>query len=612
MIFSCPNCNARYRIPEERFKRELMRVKCRNCGLISTVARPKSAEAEARAKSPASPAPVRRPVTAPSAQSVVAKDHTAAPADRKKPRLFEYWYFLKGRERKGPYHFADLDKYCVAGVIHEGTYVWHPTFDGWKKIRDVKILRPLLERRTETPPPPPPVDAPGVVGGKEELMAPLKAAETETEAPRSRQPIHRTENLVNILEQIEQQQKDAGAAPAAAKGAAARAETEDAPFSRLAGTEEAQEKRKIVDLLEKLDKVDRAEPTAEGFKAEDEAFFDDDSHSAARAEDRGEDLNDILKQLAQDAEEEEQRLQREIKQARAEKQEIFADIPDIEIPTKPAAVPTKAERRKMVQEFSMMIRHERKTRKMKLLFAVIGLCLIGGVVWGLKSFSDYDPAHRIRKQANLDKRTGLHRPTYGTRAEKAGSASSKIGDDALDALRRKQLKKEQDAARAAAALAAGNDRRNSAIDDKMELEKPTIARSYDFKIDEKKPEKNGALVAGNTLKAKNGKEELVIGYKSKALEMERKKTFTEESITNTIRKKMKRFNICKRYTVGMDTIEVMLDFTIGTSGTVSRISLRSDRPIPAELAKCLRAEILKWTFPPPDKPRSYTRNLMLD
>jgi len=620
MIFVCPNCSSKYRIPEERFSRDQMRVKCRNCGLISTVSRP-AASAAPSAGHAGSTAQ-----TAPSAQA------TGADA-KKKPRLFEHWYFLKGRERKGPYAFADLDKFAAAGTLTESTYVWHPTFDGWKKIRDVKILRPLLERATQAAPPPLPVpEAPpappplpaakapapraptAAPAGDQQLVSDLLRA-GQAAAPAVRKPIHRTENLVNLLDQIEAQQA-AERAEAQRQAAARLAQKAEEAVPTAAPTtvrepgKESHEKRKIVELLERLDRAEKRDEVTE--EAEQEFFGDEATILDVRPA-RGEDLNDVLRQLAEEGGPSAPRA--------PGGQAIFDQgaLPELSIPSKAAPVPAAMDRRKLVQEFSFMLRHERKNKRR--VWIVVGAAVVGlaGAGYGLTRLAGYLAGPKFERRATEERKGSgtvyvLDDPTKAKSKEKQLAAER---DAKLAELRAKQIADEEERQRAdeaARRVAMNSAARIDRAVGMVERDTPTVATQFEFKVEEKKPEGPQVAAAGTTIKptGNGGKAEVVVGMQSSALKNAAASTFSEEEMTNIIRKKMKQFNTCKRYTVGMDQVQVLLDFTVGTSGTVSRISLKSDQPLPAELATCIRGEIQKWTFPPPDKPESFTRNLVLD
>lgn len=623
MIFVCPNCSSKYRIPEERFTRDQMRVKCRSCGLISTVTRPAQAPGsqDAKASSGAAPQPAA----------------SNADAARKKPRLFEHWYFLKGRERKGPYAFADLDKFAAAGTLTEATYVWHPTFDGWKKIRDVKILRPLLER-TAPPAPPPlpgvtyspprsaegqpvapraeapvPAPAPAKPADDQQLVAGLLQASPQSAAP-VRKPIHRTENLVNLLDQIEQQQaaERAEKQREAAARMAQKAEATPAAAAPTPAPGKEHEKRKIVELLERLD---RAEKQGDGADVAEQSFFGDEVTILDMQAARGEDLNDVLRQLAEEG----GPRAAQAPGGAVAAQPIFDQvaIPEVAVPSRAPAPPSAMDRKKLVQEFSFMLRHERKNKRRAGLFIAVAVLSVAGAAYGLTQLASYLAVRPMERQA-LEARKGpgstyaLDDPTKKRTREQqiADELAARVAE-----LRQKQTAEEEErrmaeeaARRVAMNSAQRIDRATGMVEDT-----PSVAKQFEFKVEEKAAPVS-PVPAGTTIKAaqNGGKEEVVIGLQSSALKNAADKTFSEEEMTNIIRKKMKQFNICKRYSVGMDQVQVLLDFTVGTSGTVSRISLKSDQPLPAELATCIRGELQKWTFPPPDKPASFTRNLILD
>jgi predicted Zn finger-like uncharacterized protein len=585
MIFTCPNCSTKYRIPDERFTSDQMRVKCRSCGLISTLNRP---QAEVLA-SPAARA--------------------ASPVDEKggrkrAPRLVEHWYYLKGKERKGPCTFADLDRLYAAGGFDLETWVWHPTLDGWKKARDVKILRPLLEKaeKAASPAEPPPLPV-GVAGAGPGPAAPPRdvlrglreVAAPAPEAQGVRQPIHRTENLINILEQMDKAEAEARAAAAPKAPAPEQA-------ALFPGAErDEKDTRKIVELLEKLDHPDRL---GEVLEDHERPFFEAPRRQAleTRTAAAGEDLSVILKELAAEAAEEEKAVK-----AAADKEHrdafSMSDIPDVVIPTEPhAPMPTRTERKQLVQEFSMMIRHERDTRRLKIISALVVLAVVGGAAFGLKYMAERPrAAQRVVESGSV----ATERPRYDAPATGRGAGLSHDQVNAAIEELRKKAAEEEEKRRAAQGALGG-----TGYTAPVKVTEPQEANAFEFKLGDSKPQ--GVQVAQGSLvtpAGQGGKEELAIGFKSSTEQKLAQSTFDEAEMTRTIQNKMKRFNACKQ---DMEPMRVQLEFTVGEAGTVTNLGLQSDRPMPAATAKCIREEIAKWVFPKPDKARSFTRILTLE
>ncbi len=57
------------------------------------------------------------------------------------------WYYLEGREQRGPMPLADIRARVLDATLQPDTYVWADGMPGWLHVRQVPALTPPPELR---------------------------------------------------------------------------------------------------------------------------------------------------------------------------------------------------------------------------------------------------------------------------------------------------------------------------------------------------------------------------------------------------------------------------------------------------------------------------------
>jgi predicted Zn finger-like uncharacterized protein len=180
--FTCDKCSAKYTIADEKVRGKIVAVKCSKCGNKITVngktlvvpeeipeertrvasltdldaLRAQEAQA-ASAPAPAKAAPPPPPPPPP------PKAAPAAPADDG-PAFSEGWHAIIDRQQIGPLTPAELGKHLASGKLSVRTYVWRDGQGDWKRASDVPEFAAALAPKPAAPPPAPaPAPAPAPV-----------------------------------------------------------------------------------------------------------------------------------------------------------------------------------------------------------------------------------------------------------------------------------------------------------------------------------------------------------------------------------------------------------------------------------------------------------------
>src|SRR6187551_778299 len=136
MKFNCPNCSAKYQIPDDKLTGRVAKMKCRKCGtLIPIVATPSRHSI----------------LAAPSVRGTSLKPEREAPAPPSIPSQLEgdEWHAGINGSPVGPMTRTEVGERIKKGEITAETFVWRDGMDGWKVVPEVAELSALLG---ETPP----------------------------------------------------------------------------------------------------------------------------------------------------------------------------------------------------------------------------------------------------------------------------------------------------------------------------------------------------------------------------------------------------------------------------------------------------------------------------
>jgi predicted Zn finger-like uncharacterized protein len=212
MKFVCNKCKTKYSIADEKVRRKVLKIRCKNCSNIIIVREPTgSAVAPAPPRSPGSGVrPLARAFDGafgrqrspssglsplPSAARAVADlAHVDEYSEPEQTRLSDApdfldeavpaedeWYLAVDNNQYGPMGFNELCSRVKRGEAAGESYVWRDGFDDWLEPNDVPELRPFLPKH----PPPPPRGKSGLYNLPAAVQAPSMLSPEPGPTPRS-------------------------------------------------------------------------------------------------------------------------------------------------------------------------------------------------------------------------------------------------------------------------------------------------------------------------------------------------------------------------------------------------------------------------------------------
>jgi len=175
--FSCPSCQKAYRIPDERLTGGVARLRCPNCKVQVRLrvvhdanGNPELAASleESGAHAPVDPLKQSQPLQDATDASKVAHPPQPEGGAPRPARItgtdLPHWYVVKGSDRVGPMTLAAVAQLADKGEVAPTTYVWNPSMANWLHASDVPEIARLLRPRPVQPappaPPPPPAAGP--------------------------------------------------------------------------------------------------------------------------------------------------------------------------------------------------------------------------------------------------------------------------------------------------------------------------------------------------------------------------------------------------------------------------------------------------------------------
>src|SRR5215472_3804535 len=170
MKFLCDRCKTKYSIADEKVRRKILKIRCKNCSNIITVRDPDS-----RPEQPAvggggvlgaagAAGAARKPVATGSSlgdafEHVLSgqmDDSAAISSDLPEFRpeaIDDEWYVGIDGQQQGPLPFVELAALVERGTAREDAYVWRDGFEDWHRADMVPELRPTFKKRKGTVPP---------------------------------------------------------------------------------------------------------------------------------------------------------------------------------------------------------------------------------------------------------------------------------------------------------------------------------------------------------------------------------------------------------------------------------------------------------------------------
>lgn len=187
MKFVCDNCDTKYTIADEKVRRKVLKIRCKNCSNIIVVrerselsrlepertgeGRPPDFSFDGGFRTPggrrsraSQNAPALKvsaaPMASPELEEMSAAEPTRLstfpdmmPAEGTPPPPEDEWYLAVEGNQFGPMAFAELCSRVRRGEAQGEAYVWRDGFDDWLEPHEVPEIKPYLPRH---PPPPPP------------------------------------------------------------------------------------------------------------------------------------------------------------------------------------------------------------------------------------------------------------------------------------------------------------------------------------------------------------------------------------------------------------------------------------------------------------------------
>ncbi|GEM_PF-3149931 len=149
MRFTCPSCNSSYRLSRDRLGTSGMaKIKCPSCKtlvrvrvgddgkLTAKVYQPSGAVAPMQVKAPAAKKAAPSP-----ARATQPRTADPAPAGDGEPAI---WHIAIDRKAEGPLPLSRIRELLTQGRINANSLAWRKGQDGWKKLREISALAKLL------------------------------------------------------------------------------------------------------------------------------------------------------------------------------------------------------------------------------------------------------------------------------------------------------------------------------------------------------------------------------------------------------------------------------------------------------------------------------------
>jgi predicted Zn finger-like uncharacterized protein len=137
----CPACNARYRLPDDRVRGKVLKIRCKSCGNIFQVRDPNTQSADSD--------DIRsRSTRASGTFGAVGSDTSRGKQVETSSGSFsdeEIWYYSINGESYGPYRKSELHARFEEGQLGSEAYVWSEGFEQWKLASEVEHFAAAME-----------------------------------------------------------------------------------------------------------------------------------------------------------------------------------------------------------------------------------------------------------------------------------------------------------------------------------------------------------------------------------------------------------------------------------------------------------------------------------
>jgi predicted Zn finger-like uncharacterized protein len=137
----CPACNARYRLPDDRVRGKVLKIRCKSCGNIFQVRDPNTQSADSE--------DIRdRSTRASGTFGAVGSASSGGKQVETSSGSFsdeQIWYYSINGESYGPYRESELHSRFEEGQLGSEAYVWSEGFEQWKLASEVETFASAME-----------------------------------------------------------------------------------------------------------------------------------------------------------------------------------------------------------------------------------------------------------------------------------------------------------------------------------------------------------------------------------------------------------------------------------------------------------------------------------
>jgi predicted Zn finger-like uncharacterized protein len=146
MKFLCDRCKTKYSIADEKVRRKILKIRCKNCANIITVRDPgaKTGEFTNVGTGAGGGEPLAGNLFPATQGGRVGKDLAALDASRDGE-----WFVAVAGTRQGPMPLARLGTIFERGDANGETFVWRDGFEDWVRADAVPEMKPFLRRPAE-------------------------------------------------------------------------------------------------------------------------------------------------------------------------------------------------------------------------------------------------------------------------------------------------------------------------------------------------------------------------------------------------------------------------------------------------------------------------------
>lgn len=576
MFFQCVECSTKYKIDDEKIFKKVLKFKCRTCGSSLVIRDPALGKPYVSLEADFVKGKLYRRITEssseiarkfqkerrPTSQITPVPHVTPHPVPEKK--VLEHWYAIKKGEKIGPLTLDNMRDLFLGGQIHERSFVWKPQMKGWTRLKEIPELKEFLEE----------------VSQKKKLVERDKTVVDE-------EIVQRAQKLMKEKEPVREEIKEKSPAPHRIE--TKQVEIVEDLWAYLREPEKLQKESAEIKKEEIVEKEKKGEDIIADTTTEKKFFstaFALEEREVPKVEEKFFPEISISEEKKGDKEE-------------AIRLADLSPVKDLR-----AKKPSKKEIKSLIQEFSVMIRLERKTKKQKFIFAGVGILLVAVISFIVIKIQE-ESELRSREMAEeyrteLYKKGKLKRGLYEIENESVENNQSekrKIPEkEVKEFVKRKEKPKENNYVKPENLHDGGPLKK----EEKSPAISPELKEKYAFYSD---------MLNGISLK----KDEVKLEVKPQTTVKKDTSTLTPEGINDFLAQKFKKFADCKRRSKYKSPypVKIILTFTVNSDGRVDKVNVEESGMQDEPLNACLKGIIQTWIFPSINEPITFKRIIML-